>query len=72
MSNAELVKRVEALEAEMARLRRDVVETPKEPWWKAIRGSFAGDPLFLEAMRLGREYRTSLRPKLRKPRKKGR
>ena len=33
------------------------------PWWKRIVGAFADDPEFDEAMRLGREYRESLRPK---------
>lgn len=27
-----------------------------------VSGAFANDPIFLEAMRLGREYRESLRP----------
>ena len=30
--------------------------------WQAIVGTFADDPLYEEAMRLGREYRESLRP----------
>ena len=34
-----------------------------------IEGIFANDPAFEEAMRLGREYRESLRPKSRKTKK---
>ena len=44
-------------------------ESAEVPWWKQIRGSFANDPAFLEAMRLGRQYRESLRPKARKGKK---
>jgi hypothetical protein len=31
-------------------------------WWKKIVGIYQDDPEFDEAMRLGREYRESLRP----------
>ena len=33
------------------------------PWWRQIAGRFANDPVYDEAMRLGRQYRESLRPK---------
>jgi hypothetical protein len=32
------------------------------PWWKKIVGIYKDDPEFDEAMRLGRQYRTSLGP----------
>ena len=71
MNTIKLKDRVAALEAEVARLKEIVGNSePKEPWWKRIAGTFAGDPAFLEAMRLGREYRESLRPKPKKPRKR--
>lgn len=57
--------RVAALEAEVEQLK-EKLEAPKpepKPWWEGIIGAFADDPDFLEAMRLGREYRESLRPK---------
>ena len=59
-----LEKRLSALEAEVARLRNAVEGEPRDnrPWWEQIFGTFADDPLFEEAMRLGREYRESLRP----------
>jgi hypothetical protein len=71
MNTMNLKDRVAALEAEVARLK-EIVGNSKDqiPWWKRIAGTFAGDPAFLEAMRLGREYRESLRPKSRKTRKK--
>jgi len=72
-----LEARVAALEVEVARLRArlEASEPPKDeglskPWWRKIAGTFEGDPYFAEAMRLGREYRESLRPKPRKPKKK--
>jgi hypothetical protein len=60
------------LEEEVARLKAKVEkgENEQEPWWKQIIGTFEGDPYYAEAMRLGREYRESLRPKPRKKKKK--
>ncbi len=72
MSVAELEKRVRALEEEVARLRRRLQgrEMDSRPWWKQIAGSFKGDRGFVEAMRLGRKYRQSLRPRgPKKPRR---
>ncbi len=65
MAAETLEERVSLLEAEVARLRDGLAEVMKEerPWWEHILGSFANDPLYDEAMRLGREYRESLRPK---------
>ena len=66
-----LKDRVAALEAEVARLKAQV-EGPKgsqQDGWEAMWGVFANDPAFEEAMRLGREYRESLRPRRRQPRK---
>jgi hypothetical protein len=66
MAHARLEQRVAALEAEVASLKAKV-ETPAAskdlPWWERIAGSFEGDPLYEEAMRLGREWRESFRPK---------
>ncbi len=60
-----LEARVTVLEAEAARLKaQQVTATPEDaaPWWKKIWGTFKDDPDYEEAMRLGREYRESLRP----------
>jgi hypothetical protein len=70
MNTMKLKDRVALLEAEVARLKEIVINSkPEIPWWKKITGAFRGDPAFLEAMRLGREYRESLRPKSRKAKK---
>jgi hypothetical protein len=75
MASTDLEKRVTALEDEVAKLKVKL-ETPGSeglPWWKQIAGIFADDPAFEEAMRLGREWRESFRPKPpRKKRKNGR
>jgi hypothetical protein len=55
-------KRVEALEQKIADLTRLVVGAPKDPYaWRSTVGNSANDPGFDEMVRLGREYRQSLR-----------
>lgn len=73
MAIPEIELRVAALEAEMARLKEQVEKTiPSQgDWLDEIYGAFADDPHFEAAMRLGREYRESLRPKAdKKPARK--
>jgi hypothetical protein len=61
-----LEQRVAALEAEVAKLKSQMeAMQPTQPWWEQIVGTFEHDPVYEEAMRLGRQYRQSLRP--RKP-----
>lgn len=62
MGSARLEERVMALEEELARLKTKVeaVVAP-EPWWETIAGSFENDPIYEKAMKLGRQYRESLR-----------
>src|SRR3954454_9992776 len=63
MAATKLERRVKALEGEVAKLKQHVTARPPMiPWWERIYGSFANDPAHEEAMRLGREYRESLRP----------
>jgi hypothetical protein len=69
MATMKLKDRVAMLEAEVARLKRKL-KIDSRPWTEKIAGIFANDPAFEEAMRLGREYRESLRPKSRKNTKK--
>lgn len=71
MSAESIEKRLSDLEAEVARLSAKVDGEEKEelPWWRKIAGAFENDPHYAEAMRLGREYRESLRPKPKKNKK---
>lgn len=68
MAVAQIEQRVAALEAEVTLLKQklEAVTKPATPWWQEIYGTFADDPLYEEAMRSGREYRESLRPKASK------
>lgn len=59
--SAKLETRVTTLERELASLKEQVA-SQKLPWWKANPGQFANDPIYDEAMKLGRAYRESLRP----------
>ena len=71
MASSPLEKRVAALEEELAALRRKIeTVAPSTPWWERIAGTFEHDPIYEEAMKLGRKYRESLRPKKRSSRKK--
>jgi hypothetical protein len=67
-----LEQRVAALEAEVAKLKEQngKNESDDRPWWEKIYGTFANDPYYEEAMRLGREYRESFRPKPGKKKRK--
>ena len=73
MAVAEIELRVAALEAEMARVKEQLEKSAgsQGDWLDEIFGVFDNDPIYEEAMRLGREYRESLRPKaVRKPARK--
>jgi hypothetical protein len=49
-----------------AKAKLDQKAPPTGKWWVDHAGRFANDPVFDEIVRLGREYRESLRPKQRK------
>jgi hypothetical protein len=70
MTKSEIERRLVELDSKVARLKEGGGKAATEPprWWEQIAGSFAGDPAHEEAMRLGRKYRQSLRPKARKRR----
>ena len=72
MAASALESRLSAIETELAQLKAKVesVSAAHQPSWKQIVGAFAGDPAFLDAMHLGREWREAQRPKPRKPRKR--
>jgi hypothetical protein len=67
MANVTLEKRLGTLETRLDMLQRLMEERlPQNPndakrGWQAIIGSFAEDPLYEEAMRLGREWREAQR-----------
>jgi hypothetical protein len=58
MTNAEIEKRIAALEAEVALLKSKAEKKSdsEKPWYKQI-PKFGGNPAYEEAMKLGREYR---------------
>jgi hypothetical protein len=59
----QLEERVAHLEAEVARLKNKVEnDSSFSPWWEKVAGTFSDNPVYDEAMQLGREYRNSLRP----------
>jgi hypothetical protein len=72
MASTNLEQRVRALEDEMAQLKNRLPPTSNQdqPWWEKVWGAFRGDPAFLEAMELGRQWRESGRPKPRKKAKR--
>jgi hypothetical protein len=64
MARSDLETRVANLEADIAAMKRDLgKDTAPTKDWRAIIGTFADDPIFEEAMELGRAYRESQRPK---------
>ena len=63
MSTSEIEARLTLLETEVARLKQQLpLSEQQSPWWEKILGTFADDPIYDEAMRLGQQYRQSLRP----------
>jgi hypothetical protein len=63
-STSRLEQRVAALEAEVTKLKSQLqAMQTTQPWWEQIAGTFQLDPMYEEAMRLGRQYRQSLRPR---------
>lgn len=61
MAARTLEDRVTTVEQELERLKRrlDTDNAPPPAGWEQIFGIFADDPLFEEAVRLGREWRDS-------------
>jgi hypothetical protein len=57
-----LEKRIAALERQVAKLQQQQLSKPSagRAWLDDLYGKFAGDPVFANAMKLGREYRKSL------------
>ncbi len=66
MSQSEIEIELKRLKKEVSLLKSKVSKIEKtngskEPWWQQIAGTFANDPIYDEAMRLGREYRLAQR-----------
>ncbi|HTU92450.1 MAG TPA: hypothetical protein VMF69_20380 [Gemmataceae bacterium] len=59
----QLETRLAHVEKELAELRRAVLCQQEEPWYEQIAGSFAGDEVFAEIIRLGRLIRAGKKPK---------
>jgi hypothetical protein len=64
MIDATVERRIAELESRVDTLQRVVgdsltAQTSKKRGWRAIVGTFSNDPLYEEAMRLGREWRES-------------
>jgi hypothetical protein len=60
MAVLSIEERMTALEAEVARLKRQMMaQSPQAdiPWWERRFGAFQDDPLYDQAARLGAEYR---------------
>jgi hypothetical protein len=56
-------QRILDLEKEVANLRdkfQKLAATP--PWWERIAVTFADDPIYEKAMKLGRDYRRAQKP----------
>ncbi len=56
-------ERLTAVETELQKIKQEKEQSKEKekarPWWEQIRGQFKDDPDYLEAMRLGREWRES-------------
>jgi hypothetical protein len=63
MAGESLEQRVAALEAELDRVKQLIGQKKLAPWWQLWAGAFRNDPYFEKAMKYGRQYRESLRPK---------
>jgi hypothetical protein len=64
-STEALENRLTAVERDLAELKQTFAgakRNPPGPWWEKMFGAFADSEGFDEAVRLGREYRESLRP----------
>ena len=67
MTKAQRERRIQALQEQVARLKAMAEEIQGPQEWHKLIGSQADDPeAFEEAMRLGREWRESFRPKPRR------
>jgi hypothetical protein len=71
MQTSTIEQRLARVEQEVAQLKANAASSGKYdvPWLDRIAGAFENNAVFKEAMRLGEEYRRSLKPKPKKSRK---
>ena len=65
MANLSVEERLTTLEQELAQLKVQLKVRKLQddvPWWRMRAGAFKDDPMYDEAMRLGREWRESQWP----------
>jgi len=60
-----LEQRLAVVEAELKKIKANN-GTLEKPWWENWFGAFENDPIFEEAMKLGREWRNGDKPKSKK------
>lgn len=70
MVSGSLEQRVAALEEELLRLKQMLVQKKEVSWVEMWAGAFLNDPYYEKAMKYGRQYRESLRPRKAGKRKK--
>ncbi len=71
MASATLEQRVAVLEEELAHLKSKVEAVNSvKPWWERIAGTFQGDLVYKQAMKLGQQYRRSQKPSASSDKKK--
>jgi hypothetical protein len=64
MTLRQLERRVAALEKAVSAMAQEGrSDGGTQRWWAENAGRFANDPIFEEIVRLGKEYRESLRPR---------
>jgi hypothetical protein len=65
MTLSQMQNRLRKLERTVEHLVHDLGKTRRKPIgsWRRTLGRFGDDPVFEEIVRLGRQYRQSLRPK---------
>jgi len=68
MTNAQIQQQLHSLRREIDDLRARIERPAPAEDWNSNVGIFANDPLFEKAVRYGKQYRESLRPKPNKRR----
>lgn len=71
MTLNELAKRVAELEKQLDDVKKRVAKEPEVlPWWMTGTGRHANNPVFDEIVKLGKQYRDSLHPDVKKAKPK--